>query len=186
MYCLIHGLFSTESNSSSLKININKSKIHHVCYSEKDKKVGLLENTHEGIWELPPCCSSCHPPNTRLSLDCQGRGGTHDYNGSSPGCRQCTCWRGRCCCPQPGGFHMRQLQGDTQRSVADPLFKVWFMVVLCKRCTIKRRKLQLICICCTVCADSSQSRKPILNTAKLPETMLFVGIQIQLPSPWNL
>lgn len=133
----------------------------------------LLENTHEDTWEALPRCSSCHPPNTRLSSARQGLGSNQSHTGSSPGFWQCTCLHESCRCPQPGGFHMRQLQGDTQRNIADPLFRFDLWLFCAKGAQLKKECGQLICNCCTVYADSSQSLKPNLKTAKLPETMLF-------------
>lgn len=122
-----------------------------MCKKKKCRRK-CWENTHGDTWEAPPRYSSCHPPDTRLSSERQGRGGNRGYSGSSPGCWRCICLHGSCRCPQPGGFHTRQLRGDTQRNTADPLFKVWFMVVLCERCTIRRRKQAanlhpLCCLC---------------------------------------
>lgn len=63
--------------------------------------------------------SSCHPPNTLLSLEHQDRDGNHGYNGRWLGSQQCTGKHGSCRCPATEGFHRRQLPHHKQRHVVE-------------------------------------------------------------------
>lgn len=84
------------------------------------------------------------------------------------------------------GDSTRDSCGETPRETLQTHFLRFDLWLFCaKGAQLEEESRQLICIRCAVCADSGQSPKLILNTAKLPETMSFAGVQIQHPPAWN-